>query len=278
LNHLRDDGLEVTRRYRPSEEIVLKDRFLFHTLALNNIFIAATLLAREAAAIELVGLRHDLDLKRAPVKLETGRVDPKSGEKELESVSPDGWLNFQIQVPGRDRPVSAPLLLEIDRNTEPVKRIKRKIRGLLAYVGDPYAAIFGTRYVTVSFLVEEAACPSPEAANRRVRDLVRWIEETLAERDARTSASVFLVGSLPHPDVLSPREFFLQPRAMQPFSDLPLSLLDLPDSVPATGADGRSMSFPVSLGHTTPGSSAGRGGTVDSTRMLDHVREQRPIT
>jgi hypothetical protein len=245
LAHFKEHGYELERRYRPSEERSRSDQFLFHTLAVNDVLIAARLLERHVGGLELASIRHDLDLKRNPVKLETGKVDTATGEKELESVSPDGWVSFRAAVLGKDRPVLFPLLLELDRNTEPVRRIKRKIRGLLTYIQGPYRELFGTKYVTVAFIVEEASCRSKEGAEKRVRDLCRWTEEALSELGKQAQGKLFVFTTLPLGEELDPERFFLAPRAVQPFTDLPLSLLDLPGALPVTGTNGQSKPFPA---------------------------------
>src|SRR5579872_5377857 len=74
LTHLRQLGFESERRHRPSEERTRSDQFLFHTMAVNDVLIAAMLLGRHIGKLELTAMRHDLDLKRHPVKLETGMV------------------------------------------------------------------------------------------------------------------------------------------------------------------------------------------------------------
>jgi len=235
-------GLETERRYRPSEERRRTDTFLFHTLAVNDVLVAAKLLERHIGAVMIAGMRHDLDLKRNPVKLPTGKVDQKTGEVEQESISPDGWVNFRARLPDRERPVSFPLLLEIDRDTEGVDRIKKKVRGLLSYIKEPYQEIFGTRYVTVAFIVEDAACRRAGGPDKRLADLVRWAEETLKDLGQEKQANLFVFTTLPSGHELDPVEFFLSPRALQPFSDVPLSLLDLPTPIKRTNGQSKPLS------------------------------------
>jgi hypothetical protein len=244
LAHFRDLGYEG-RRHRPSEQQALADQHLFHTLAINDVLIAARLLHQAVDVVSLVAIRHDLDLKRTPVKIETGPADPRSGVPELTSVVPDAWLHFQIPNPARDKPESAPLLLELDRGKKSVSEFKRKIRGLLAYTGRPYQTLFGVKSVTVAFVIDEGAFASPQQAAKRVADTRRWTEEELTEQRKEDWGEIFLFTSLPDPQTLDAIEFFLGHHALAPFTAQPLSLLDLPTTAPATGADGMSMSFPA---------------------------------
>jgi len=245
LRYFKDRDTGATRRYRPSEERQHSDPFLFHTLSINEVLIMARRLAATVDAIDLVGMRHDLDLKHTPARVETERSNPTTGERELTAVVPDGWMHFRVAVPNQDKPASLPLVLELDRDTKSVQDFKRKIRGLLAYVRGPYEHIFGVKAATVAFVVDTAGQNAEERKQRRVRDLLRWTEEELTDLHKTTWGSAFVFTALPARDALDPRRLFLHPSARAPFSKEPLSLLDLPSSVPIEWTDGVSKPLPA---------------------------------
>ncbi len=233
IRYFREHKLEINRRYRPSEEKAHSDQFLFHTLAVNDVLITAVLLVRRRTDITLEQLRHDLDLKRTPVRVS---AVGKGRNVELQSVVPDGWLRFRV--PGPTRSATVALLLELDRGTISVKALKRKVRGLLAFLAGPYEQTFGTRSGSVAFVVDEGAFARFEGARRRLKDLCRWTEEELKLAGKHTFGERFVFTLLPQERAVDPNVFFLSPRCRVPFSALPCSLFGLPDPVVASRIDG----------------------------------------
>jgi hypothetical protein len=65
--HLQRAGAEVSQRFRPSEHRAQSLLFLAHTLAVNDVLIAAELPERLSPRATLVAVRHERDLKRRPV-------------------------------------------------------------------------------------------------------------------------------------------------------------------------------------------------------------------
>ena len=55
INQLRDEGLEVSQRYHPSEKQALSYLFLNHTLELNDFLIGAELLCHWQPEFQLAG-------------------------------------------------------------------------------------------------------------------------------------------------------------------------------------------------------------------------------
>jgi Replication-relaxation len=245
LRHFKDSGVDLDRRYRPSEERAHSDQFLFHTLAINDVLIAARLLAHQRADVELIAIRHDLDLKHTPVNVET--AGGQGRDRERTPVVPDGWVDFRISMPGREKPVPAPLLLEVDRNTKAVRAFKRKIRALIPYLTGPYEKMFGMKAVTVAFILDEAACGSARDAEKRLRDMVRWTEEELRDRNKQSWGRIFLFTTLPTDRSFDPPQFFIGARCVTPFSDLPISLLDLPATERTGQPSGTSKALGVSI-------------------------------
>src|SRR5947209_3761369 len=64
LRYLADLGFDVQGRPRPAER-VYGGQFLLHTLAGNQVLIAARLLERKYPSLHVERIRHERDLKRA---------------------------------------------------------------------------------------------------------------------------------------------------------------------------------------------------------------------
>ena len=67
--YLQEAGFTGFSRYRRSDILTVKLPHLQHALSLNDVLIAARLLAKDVPAITLAEARHDLDLKKTPVKV-----------------------------------------------------------------------------------------------------------------------------------------------------------------------------------------------------------------
>src|SRR5205807_2314431 len=107
---------------------------LQHVLELNDFLIAASLLPRVVPSISLVEMRHDLDLKKTPVKVTVERRMPYGDRiDEKVTVIPDGWLDFRMVVPDRRKPRRRCIVVELDRGTSSVAPFKSKLRALYAY-------------------------------------------------------------------------------------------------------------------------------------------------
>jgi hypothetical protein len=225
MTYLEGLGHEVAPRARPSEHAMHGAQFLLHTLAVNDVLIAARLLEQRAEGLALSGMRHERDLKRtAAVRFKPGEVDPGSSVY----VVPDGWLDLRADR-GTGRITQFPLWLEVDRGTEGTKKIKEKIRGIVAYYnGGHYERLFGTRHMQVVFLAEQAALGSAHQAAHRSQQLRRWCEEELTSIGQLVFGPVFRFGVLPPGDALDPVAFFTAPHCLVPFSPSPIPLLVLP--------------------------------------------------
>jgi DNA-binding PadR family transcriptional regulator len=235
IAYLQSADMIGEERYRPSEHRFHGELYLAHTLAINDVLIAAALVDRLVPEISLAGFRHDLDLRRAAERVEI----TQGSRRELLTVIPDGWLDFHLQVDGRSE--RSPILLEVDRGTKAVRDFKRKLRALLAYItGGTYQRVFGTKFVTVLFAVDVDAFTHPQQPERRVADILRWATEELKELKREKYGDLIVVGTLRRPPDLEPLDFFLSPRWSIPSQGLPVSLLDLPDPVPLVGTAGRS--------------------------------------
>ena len=195
------------RRPRLAEEQVKakNDRFLPHTLAVNDFLISAELLCRSRDDFVLAGLVTERDSARAPVPVViTGKPY---------AVAVDGWLDIHIR--GQMR---ACICLELDRDTERVATWKKKVHALLAFASGPYQRAFRTELLTVAVV----ATPGTQ----RRDELCRWTEQELTRLGEKHEADMFrfLAGE---PTAYTPEALFLAPVWLCPFGQAPVALIDL---------------------------------------------------
>jgi hypothetical protein len=204
MQYLTTTGITEFSRFRPSENIELSYLFLSHTLAVNNIIIAAKLVERIAPQIQLVHFRHERALRQAPIEVVTA-----TGEKQR--VIPDGWLDFRTPTH------RTAVILELDRGTEQQRAFRRKLQGLIACAQGPYQAFFETSSMTIAFLTT--------SGEDRCTLIRKWCEEELKEESQRELAEIFLFLTITREGKdLDPR-VFLSPMWQQPFEKARISLL-----------------------------------------------------
>lgn len=216
-----DALVEKSKRFRPAETYERSYLFLTHTLAVNDFLIAAALLSRQTPDVVLVQMRHERDLKRAPVRVTLGHVaigsdsDRQFGQQQHQGVAviPDGWLDFHIKGAAQ-----LCVALELDRGTEEEYAFKRKLRALLAYAAGPYQTAFGTDSLTVAF--------ATTAGTRRAERMRVWCEQVLRTEQQEQEADLFYVTSLPEGE-LDPQTVFLAPIWARPFANDRVPLVEL---------------------------------------------------
>lgn len=203
LKHLETLGLEP-RRFRPSEHRDHSYLFLAHTLAVNDVLIAAELLCRQHPALAMAALLHERDLKRTPVY-----VEHDNGTRV--AVIPDGWLDLRV-----DAAYQVCLALELDMGTEAQKAWRRKVRGLVAYANGPYQDAFQTRSLTVAVVTTAGA--------KRMLDLLRWTERELEVLRERQQGDLFVMTSV-NSGASVPADLFLGRRWISPFGKAAVALI-----------------------------------------------------
>jgi hypothetical protein len=208
IRYLREEmGLDVSHRKTDP----IKIYFIEHTRAINDFLIAAQHLARrDLLAVE--GVLHDQELKRNPFVVRTAK------EKRL-VIWPDAWVHFRWTT--ARGPKHSRVWLEIDRGTEPIARIRQKVRGILA-VADPakgdYRRRFGTNNITVAFI----ATPG----EKRAFQLLEWIEQELEALSAKGEADLFRVSPI-NPDGADPEFLLVAPHWRAPFGREATQLLPI---------------------------------------------------
>jgi hypothetical protein len=208
VKHLREGGVDITARVRPSEKNFLSYLFLTHTLELNDFLIAAELLCRWEPEFQLAGFLHDRDLKSRPVYV-------RDDDGKRIAVVPDGWLDLRIR-----GSFQVCLAVELDRGTEEQKKWRRKVASLLAYANGPYQERFNTRSLTFAVVTT--------AGDRRLLELLKWTKAELEARHEFSQADLFLFTAA-QPGAMDSETMFLKPRWYQPFGSGPVALLETAD-------------------------------------------------
>ncbi len=214
LNYLRDQDIDVHKRFRLIEKREVSYLFLTHTLAVNDFLMGAELLARQTPAVVVHELRHELDLKRQPLKV-------KLADGTQDSYTADGWLDFHLTTTtGRERVCIA---LELDRGSENVSKWRHKVRKILAASKGPYQELFGTAALTVAVV----ATPG----QKRRDDLQRWTEAELTAAGEQREADLFrFTAAAPETE---PPTLLLSPCWTRPFERKLRPLLEDVDHEPA---------------------------------------------
>ncbi len=213
ITYLAAAGYTDFARFRPSEQQEHSYLFLSHTLAVNDVLIAAARLPRTAPDVVLADFQHERALRQTPVMVTTAQ-----GERI--GIVPDGWLDFHLGGVAR-----MCVLLELDRGTIEQRAFKRKLRGLVAYAAGPYQTVFGTTSLTVAI--------ATTAGEQRAARLRVWCEQVLRELHEEQNADLFLITSLPPATgtttggELDPTHLFLAPVWSQPLRQTAVPLLEL---------------------------------------------------
>jgi hypothetical protein len=209
-------GVDVPTRLRPSAERGHAYLFLDHTLAVNDVLIAAELLSRRVPHIAIHTMLHERTLRRMPIAV----TDPDGRQA---SVIPDGWLDLRVALP--DGTYRSCIALEIDRGTTEQKAFRRKIARWVAAADGSYREAFGTDLLTVAIV----ATPG----ERRAAELLRWIAAELAHLRRPDAIDLFLVTAV---DAAStdPATFFLGPVWRQCDQERPMPLIEEAETLPPT--------------------------------------------
>jgi len=213
-------GYEIPSRVRKSEFEEKDLPHLKHLLAVNDILIAAHLLPGLAPQITLQESRHDMDLHKTPVTVSyNARTHTGKQEKEQTTIIPDGWLDWRYTTSQGDKKRRC-LVLELDRGTAEMKKIKQKLRAYIHYaVSEDYTKVFGTNIIMVVYLTTK---------NQRAVQLREWCEQELTLQGETENAALFRFAYLPE-TTLDPLTLFCKDICTIPFEKTPVSLLWAPD-------------------------------------------------
>jgi Replication-relaxation len=227
FNVLKKQGLDMPKRFRRLEEKDTASTFLPHTLAVNDVLIAAETLHKQYPAITLYGYKHELLLKQEQpitITVEKRTAEGKllldiDGKAMMETIRivPDLFLDVRIHQPDREKPYRCCLLLEIDLNTEGQRKIRQKVRAFLAFIkSGACLARFGTKLPTVGFI-------NVTGGEKRRDELKAWTEAELKlTKEPHFWTELFVFTSLPEKPALPDGDaLFLSPVWYTPFRKQP---------------------------------------------------------
>ena len=227
FNLLKKQGLDMPKRFRRLEDKDTTSTFLPHTLAVNDVLIAAETLTKRYPAITLQRSFHELDLKQEkPIAVtvekrssEGNIIHDKDSNALMETIRivPDLFLDFRIHQPEQEKPYFCRMFLEIDLDTEGQKKIRQKVRAFLEFVksGECFKR-FGTKTPTVGFV-------NAEGGEKRRTELKAWTEAELkSTKESHFWTEMFVFTSLPDkPSVVDGEVLFLSPVWYMPFDNKP---------------------------------------------------------
>lgn len=214
---LQEIGLMSFSRVRKDDVEWMKLPHLEHLLALNDFLIAGRLLSQSVPEITLVEMKHDLELKRVPVKVSYDCLINGSGRThETVTVIPDAWCDFRYTLGDGSKEKRRCLVIELDRGTMAQPDMRRKFRAYCQYaVSDYYVKLFGTDLIMVAYVTT--------AGEHRMHQLLFWCEQELQLQQLEDEQNLFRFGVLPAS--LNSREIFLTPNFSKPLESTPVSLL-----------------------------------------------------
>jgi hypothetical protein len=206
MRYLEALGLDVHEAWRAQREVDKHGLFVNHTLELNDVIIAAALLARTDPRFQLAAFIHERTLRRRPYKV-------KGGDGQPLTLIPDAFLDFRLT----GSRLQFPVLLEHDRGTEEQVHFKRKVRAYLSLLKtEAYRELFGTQSVSVAFTTFQG--------EKRLEQIREWIRQVLvANGEPWQIGSAFYFAALPQP--LFPGVAWLEPRWRSPYDTQPQPLL-----------------------------------------------------
>jgi hypothetical protein len=169
MRYLQGLGLDTHEAWRAHKELDRHALFIDHTLELNDVLIAASLIHKADPGFHLDQFQHERVLKRQPVKVTWA----DHGHSATYAVIPDAFLDFRRT----GTSMSLRVLLEHDRGTEEQQHFKRKIRAyIVALQGGAFTQRFGAGAFTVAF--------TTFVGEQRVKQMREWTEQVLEDAKA----------------------------------------------------------------------------------------------
>src|SRR5258708_5969500 len=151
LRYLKLLGMDTSEAHRPRERLK-HTLFIEHVMELNDVLIAAALLARSQpdSGYYLAGFTHEQVLKRHPYVV----AGQQHGRRAF-AIIPDAVLDFRRLMPNGGYQYT-PVLLEHDRGTEQQQYFRQRIRAYIAFLtSGVYQELFNTNAVNIAFTTFE---------------------------------------------------------------------------------------------------------------------------
>jgi hypothetical protein len=221
---LKEQGVDINRRARPSEQKMKTFFPIQHTLSVNEPLISLLLLERKYTFLTINQLLHEMDLKHKPVPI----VDATG---KSSAVYFDAWTDLSLHNLG-----SLPLAWESDRDTEEQRPWREKVRDrVIAFTSGAYSQTFQRRTLTILVLTT--------GGEKRRSELIRWTEAELESLGQTDKRELFLFSCAKAAEV-SPEELFFAPVWYQPFAIAPIQLIN-PDYAPSAYRQGDNHAQPT---------------------------------
>jgi len=237
---IRDHGMPVPERFRPSEEIGKVTR---HTMAISEFGVELERFCRHTPSVELAQFWHERVLSYARVTLPDG---------SSHRLRPDAWVQLAIAKPEGIK--QRCLVIEIDRASEYQLAFRKKIRHLLHYRKEAYRQQFDTESIAILFLV-----PDPQ----RLKIVLTAIETEIRQHEQQAGKKVrpdlfWVTAAAPK---IAKDQLFTGPLWYHPFQPQPVPLLDL-----------------TSAGASEHAFNAGYIGEEGMLKFYDSIGERPPLT
>jgi len=214
--YLEELGAEVSGRFSSSEQAKKALLFLEHTLAINDILIAASLLARDFEDITLAHREHEATLKTKPLRVTYMQRLREGGETAItQTLIPDAWLDMYVGDRKKQRYWRFSIWLELDRGTIQARKFIRKARSIIEYLkSGEYQKRFHSEVALIAFVTT--------AGQDRVQQICTWIHEEAERTDDTGIEPLFFTTAISSPP--DPLDFFFSPLWLNPGSDKPTPL------------------------------------------------------
>ncbi len=200
LRYLRSIGMDTSEAPRPSDR-VKHTLFIEHALELNDVMIAAALLAKSHPEYYLADFIPEQVLKRRPYTgLQQGR--------RTFTIIPDAVFDFRRPLP-TGRHLYTPVLLEHDRGTEQQAYFRERIRAYITFLtSGSYQEVFNTSAVNIAFTTFEG--------ERRREQMRAWtLQELKATNESPDVGLAFAFATLKRPPTA--RQVWLDPCWLSPY-------------------------------------------------------------
>jgi Replication-relaxation len=207
LDYLTEAGLDDREYFRPSREVNKYALFIEHTLELNDVLIAASLIHKIAPAITCRFI-HERTLKRSPYRATWTVQKQDVYHDEVFTLIPDALLEFQYRPPNSTIRRNV-FLVEHDRGSEQKNYFRKRIRAYIVFLKTrAYTDLFHIPRATILF--------TTFIGERRLEEMREWTRQELAStREPPPIAQQILFASLRKPP--DPHSFFLDPCWVRPF-------------------------------------------------------------
>jgi hypothetical protein len=210
--YIAQRGVQQARRVRPVDEREKARNLLFlqHTLAVNDVLIAARLLSQTHPSIILTRMYTERELRR--------KIYVAIPEKIC--IEPDASCEFSITETWHEAPETWDdfFHIEVYRHLPREARFKQKIRGYVVSVASgKHEALFQTPALSIAVFA---------ATDQIAMLLKKWTEEALQGIHQPEQGERFFFRCI-DPATVSPDELFLSPVWQKAFSDVNTPLLVL---------------------------------------------------